>query len=515
LSALPFAPKQSKVSQQFLPQFPQTLSIEAGQATDWPAIQHILPVNHRSGSFCRCATFSHDSKHIVSGSHDGEILVWDADTGAIVSGPFQHPQLVLSVAFSLDDKRVISFADDSTICIWEVETGAMIFKLYQREENRYTGILSAICSWDGKHVISCCDSCEEGRIIYDVEPEKVVTRSIPGPMHASCVRSIACSWDAKYIASASEDGLLRIYDLEAEAIVFSTFHGDVTCLALSPDGRCIVFCTSLSIHILDTETRAILSGPFQQGGDSSCAAFSLDGKRVVSCLYHDRQSLIYIWDANTGAIISGPFHGPTSWIGSVAFSPDGQHIVSCSEDSTIRIWDAAGGAVFPCPEQGHAASVDSVSFSHDGKYVVSASRDKTICTWNAETGAISSRPIERNLDVDCVTFSEDSTYIRASGVWNDTITIWNMVTGIIVSSKSVSPLAGNFPNRYSLVSLDGKHAVIQTAKDKICIWNAETGALPMGLSITSALLHFHMTANVLPLVHLIEAFAYGVQRQPQ
>ncbi len=31
--------------------------------------------------------------------------------------------------------------------------------------------------------------------------------------------------------------------------------------------------------------------------------------------------------------------GHTDWVVSVAYSPDGRHIVSGSRDSTIRIWD--------------------------------------------------------------------------------------------------------------------------------------------------------------------------------
>jgi WD40 repeat protein len=39
----------------------------------------------------------------------------------------------------------------------------------------------------------------------------------------------------------------------------------------------------------------------------------------------------------TGETVAGPFTGHTRWIASVAFSPDGQHIVSSSFDPTIRV----------------------------------------------------------------------------------------------------------------------------------------------------------------------------------
>ncbi|KAF8147894.1 hypothetical protein B0H34DRAFT_628105, partial [Crassisporium funariophilum] len=52
---------------------------------------------------------------------------------------------------------------------------------------------------------------------------------------------------------------------------------------------------------------------------------------------------IRVWDARTGDTVAGPLEGHTSLVKSVAFSPDGARIVSCSDDRTIRVWDARNG----------------------------------------------------------------------------------------------------------------------------------------------------------------------------
>jgi hypothetical protein len=59
-----------------------------------------------------------------------------------------------------------------------------------------------------------------------------------------------------------------------------------------------------------------------------------------------------VWDATTGQIIAGPFTGHTSYVTSVAFSPDGERIVSGSEDQTIRVWDATTGHVASASDNG-------------------------------------------------------------------------------------------------------------------------------------------------------------------
>ena len=70
--------------------------------------------------------------------------------------------------------------------------------------------------------------------------------------------------------------------------------------------------------------------------------------------------------------------GHTSSVLSVAFSPDGRHIVSSSGDKTIQLWDAQTGGQVGNPLQGHTDSVWSVEFSPDGRHIVSGSEDKTI-----------------------------------------------------------------------------------------------------------------------------------------
>ncbi|KIJ49067.1 hypothetical protein M422DRAFT_161600, partial [Sphaerobolus stellatus SS14] len=62
---------------------------------------------------------------------------------------------------------------------------------------------------------------------------------------------------------------------------------------------------------------------------------------------------IRIWNAYTGELVSGPFEGHTSVVSSVAFSPDGQRVVSGSYDKIIRIWNAHTGELVSQLFEGH------------------------------------------------------------------------------------------------------------------------------------------------------------------
>ena len=90
--------------------------------------------------------------------------------------------------------------------------------------------------------------------------------------------------------------------------------------------------------------------------------------------------------------MAGPFSGHSEGVTSVAFSPDGRHIVSGSYDETICVWNAMTGKIVAGPFSGHLSGVTSVVFSPDGQHIVSGSDDQTICVWNAMTGEIVAGP---------------------------------------------------------------------------------------------------------------------------
>jgi WD40 repeat protein len=64
----------------------------------------------------------------------------------------------------------------------------------------------------------------------------------------------------------------------------------------------------------------------------------------------------------------------------VAFSPDGQYVLSGSSDMTVQLWkvqDGSLGYVF----NGDAEGVNAIAFSPDGRYVLSGSKDEDVKLW--------------------------------------------------------------------------------------------------------------------------------------
>ena len=65
---------------------------------------------------------------------------------------------------------------------------------------------------------------------------------------------------------------------------------------------------------------------------------------------------------------------------SVAFAPDGQSILTGSDDNTAKLWDLKGHELQSF--QGHTSSVLSVAFAPDGQSILTGSEDNTAKLWD-------------------------------------------------------------------------------------------------------------------------------------
>jgi WD40 repeat protein len=79
--------------------------------------------------------------------------------------------------------------------------------------------------------------------------------------------------------------------------------------------------------------------------------------------------------------------GHIDGVNSVSFSPEGNRIVSGSEDKTLRLWNVKTGGAIGEPLIGHTGGIWSAAFSPGGTSIVSGSWDSTVRVWNVETAA--------------------------------------------------------------------------------------------------------------------------------
>ncbi|KAF5331505.1 hypothetical protein D9758_018599 [Tetrapyrgos nigripes] len=361
-----------------------------------------------TGSGVEGISVSPDGTRIVSGSEDGTVRIWDAQTGTAIGEPLQgHEYWVQSVAFSPDGARIVSGSRDRTVRIWDAQTGTAIGEPLQGHED---WVQSVAFSPDGARIVS--GSHDRTVRIWDAQTGTAIGEPLQG--HESLVQSVAFSPDGARIVSGSGDRTVRIWDAQTGTAIGEPLQGHedwVKSVAFSPDGARIVSGShDRTVRIWDAQTGTAIGEPLQ-GHEYwvQSVAFSPDGARIVS---GSSDRTVRIWDAQTGTAIGEPLQGHEYWVQSVAFSPDGARIVSGSGDRTVRIWDAQTGTAIGEPLQGHEDWVQSVAFSPDGARIVSGSGDRTVRIWDAQTGTAIGEPLQgHEYWVQSVAFSSDGARI--------------------------------------------------------------------------------------------------------
>ncbi|KAF8878890.1 WD40-repeat-containing domain protein [Gymnopilus junonius] len=204
-----------------------------------------------------------------------------------------------------------------------------------------------------------------------------------------------------------------------------------------------------------------------EGGVTS-VAFSPDGQYIVSGAW---DNTVRLWDAKTGEA-GQIFRGHTDMVFSVAFSPDGNWVVSGSDDAKVRIWDVKTGKADGKILKGHTNGVISVGVSPDSNWVVSSSSDETVRLWNLENGEAKKMTFEGHTGfVIPVAFSPDGEHI-ISGSINGIIRRWNVESW----KAEGEPFKGHTNMILSVAfSPDGKYVASGSADRTVRLWDIETG----------------------------------------
>lgn len=153
---------------------------------------------------------------------------------------------------------------------------------------------------------------------------------------------------------------------------------------------------------------------------------------------------------------------------SLAFTPDGHQLVSCSDDRTIKVWSLADGR---CIHRlnGHSESVVALALTPRGNLIASASRDKTIRLWSLPDGKFVRSLPGPALTEALVITPDGQTLISAS--WNKPIQFWSLPDGKLTNSLTNNPSV-----IYALaVSADGKLLASSGSNNSVNLWTLPGG----------------------------------------
>jgi len=231
-------------------------------------------------------------------------------------------------------------------------------------------------------------------------PESAILQIDPGG-HKAMINDIVFTPDGRFLVSASNDKLIRVWDIETGKTVRTLrgqieegHKGKIYAMALSPDGQWLA------------------AGGFLAGND-------------------DNQYAIRLYDFHTGNIVA-LFKGHTNVVLSLAFSPDAHYLVSGSADFNAILWDVSQQRRLH-NLQGHTDAIYAVAFTPDSKRVVTGSYDHSLRLWQVQEGQLIATLKGHTDKVYAVAISPQTGTI-ASGSVDHTIRFWNGQTGDFIKT---------------------------------------------------------------------------------
>ncbi|MCI0535632.1 MAG: protein kinase, partial [Verrucomicrobiales bacterium] len=388
--------------------------------------------NH--GAAISSVAFSPDGERIVTGSWDQTAKVWDAATGKELFALIGHTNQILSVAFSPDSRRIVTGSFDKTARVWDASTGKELRIL----EGHTLALSSVSFSPDGRWVLS--GSWDKTAKVWDAVTGHELY-SLVG--HRDGVLSVAFSPDGQRIVTGGQDRDVKLWDAATgkELRTLSGHSVQVAAVAFSPDGQRIATAgDDQTVRVWSATGGNELLAVKRHGSRISSVAFSPDSQRIVtgggSVQSEISLALINIgsgdqtariWEASSDQE-TFILEAHTNWVQSVAFSPDGQRIVTGSRDQTARVWEASTGKLLRIL-QGHTGEIRSVAISPDGQRIVTGSWDKTAKVWDAATGQELFSLVGHSDGIMSVAFSPDGRRIATGGRFDRMAKVWDANNG--------------------------------------------------------------------------------------
>jgi WD40 repeat protein len=229
-------------------------------------------------------------RRIASGSGDGSINIWCAETGELLRSFASNAQIVYGISWSPNGKLIAYTSASSTIKIISSDTGKLRRKISGPTDWSYAVAWSPdgrTLLAGGKDAVIRLWNARTGELLMQSQPTVI------------SIYSLAWSPDCTAFASGGDDGLLRLWDLDGKVV-----------------------------RTLEGHKRGILS-----------IAWSPDGGQIAT---GGMDSTIRLWHPHNGRQIS-TLEGHTARVNSVSYSSDGQLIASKGQDSSVRLWRSDSG----------------------------------------------------------------------------------------------------------------------------------------------------------------------------
>jgi eukaryotic-like serine/threonine-protein kinase len=354
----------------------------AVQVWDVAARKVILFLQDHTDYYVEGLAYSPDGRLLATGGMDQTACLYEAASGRLLHRLRGHDGDVRSLAFSPDSRMLVTATYNQPgatgytrreAILWDTQTGEKRGSL-----RGHTGTLTSVAfSPDGQHVATA--SFDGMAKVWDVAAAHDAVNLEEGPQAVAVMGEgpqalavMTASPDGRYLAWARRSPqTVTVFDVSARRVLCRVpYHAGA--ITLSPEGRWLATQVPLpdrpgewGLKLWDARTGA-------EGHTLRSAyflSFSPDGKRLAVGWFGGGEWTLQLWDPETGRqlrTLRAPIGGlaPSHVLG---FSPDGKGLAVgwIGGERTTKLWDPPGSVT---PEDRWLLSVNlGATFSLDGK----------------------------------------------------------------------------------------------------------------------------------------------------
>jgi WD40 repeat protein len=304
--------------------------------------------------------------------------------------------------------------------------------------------------------------------------------------HEGEVVDISFSPDGNIIATASQDGTVKLWNLEGKQIKsFSAannakFWG----ISFSPKGQILAAASTdgtVRLWRLNGKDIEEVEPLKVSKGWVWDISFSPDGQVLASA---DSSGTVKLWQFDGDKFNPDPIYqikahdqvkGEDQEIHKINFSPDGKFLATASIDNTAKLWRFDGQKIeFLRTLKGHTYSVWDVTFSPDSRTIATASSDNNAKLWNLEGKEIKSLNRHQGavLSVSFATYGQNKETVIATASDDNTIKLWNL------KGEEIITLTGHINGVWrASFSPNGKFLATASRDNTVKLWNLNPQSL--------------------------------------
>jgi len=423
---------------------------------NFESVKNYYSMSGHTDAVTSCA-FSADGQHIVSGSQDNTLRIWDFSSGDCIQVLTGHKRSITSCAFSPDGNSIISASGDKSLRLWDFRTGDCL-KVFNEEH----WITCCAFTPDGKNIIS---STYKELSFWELENGQC-TRAFKG--HTDLIRDFDISKDGNQLISCSEDCSLKLWDIATGSCLktFIESKSFVASCAFSNDGKYVVAgCEDQYLRIWNVEygncTHEVLSKYIR------CCRFSVNDQNIIAGSSDKKFAILDLNNLIPVEELEGHFDSVIC----CDQSPNGKYLISGSLDNNLRLWNFYNGECLRILN-GSKNNLMTCDFNYAGNYIISATYEDNIITLRDVTNGKIYRKINgQKAGIRACASSPNGLFI-ASGSFDCTIQLWNTNNG-----QCFNVLEGHQHTVINCVfSTDSRYLLSSSADKTLRLWDAQSGA---------------------------------------